>query len=126
MSRNDDSLTKGEKSLQDQSNLLPRKQLILCLGIVSLAQLISFIDQNGISTALPTIAADLDARNTISWAGTASLLANTTFQMLYGRLSDIFGRKTIFISAILLLAIADLVCGLSTSAAMFYVFRGVA
>ncbi|KAJ5202112.1 MFS transporter [Penicillium cinerascens] len=126
MSRNRDSLTKGEKTLQDQSNLLPRKQLILCLGIVSLAQLISFIDQNGISTALPTIAADLDARNSISWAGTASLLANTTFQMLYGRLSDIFGRKTIFISAILLLAIADLVCGLSTNAAMFYVFRGVA
>lgn len=126
MSRNRDSLTKGEKTLQDQSNLLPRKQLILCLGIVSLAQLISFIDQNGISTALPTIAAELDARNSISWAGTASLLANTTFQMLYGRLSDIFGRKTIFISAILLLAIADLVCGLSTNAAMFYVFRGVA
>ncbi|KAJ5682137.1 MFS transporter [Penicillium maclennaniae] len=126
MSRSRDSLTQGEKSLQDQSNLLPRKQLILCLGIVSLAQLISFIDQNGISTALPTIAADLDARNTISWAGTASLLANTTFQMLYGRLSDIFGRKTIFISAILLLAIADLVCGLSRNATMFYVFRGVA
>jgi MFS family permease len=126
MSRDCNSLTKGEKTLQDQSNLLPRKQLIFCLGIVSLAQLISFIDQNGISTALPTIAADLDARNTISWAGTASLLANTTFQMLYGRLSDIFGRKTIFISAILLLAIADLVCGLSNSAAMFYVFRGVA
>ncbi|OQD68874.1 hypothetical protein PENDEC_c030G02843 [Penicillium decumbens] len=126
MSRNRDSLTKGEKTLQDQSNLLPRKQLIFCLGIVSLAQLISFIDQNGISTALPTIAADLNARNTVSWAGTASLLANTTFQMLYGRLSDIFGRKTVFISAILLLAIADLVCGLSTSAAMFYVFRGVA
>lgn len=126
MSRNRDSLTKEEKSLQDQSNLLPRKQLILCLSIVSLAQLISFIDQNGISTALPTIAADLDARNTISWAGTASLLANTTFQMLYGRLSDIFGRKTIFISAILLLAIADLVCGLSRNATMFYVFRGVA
>ncbi|KAJ5301162.1 uncharacterized protein N7443_006164 [Penicillium atrosanguineum] len=126
MSPNRDSLTKGEKSLQDHSNLLPRKQLILCLSIVSLAQLISFIDQNGISTALPTIAADLDARNTISWAGTASLLANTTFSMLYGRLSDIFGRKTIFISAILLLAIADLVCGLSMNATMFYVFRGVA
>jgi MFS family permease len=93
---------------------------------VSLGQLISFIDQNGISTALPTIAADLDARNTISWAGTSSLLANTAFQMMYGRLSDIFGRKTIFISAILLLATGDLVCGLSANAAMFYVFRGVA
>ncbi|KAJ5151316.1 MFS transporter [Penicillium canariense] len=121
-----DSLTKGEKTLHDQSNLLPKRQLIFCLCIVSIAQLISFMDQNGISTALPTIAIDLNARNTISWAGTASLLANTTFQMLYGRLSDIFGRKTIFVSAILLLAIGDLVCGFSTNATMFYVFRGVA
>lgn len=121
-----DALTKAEKSLQDQSNLLPKKQLIFCLSIVSLAQLVSWIDQNGISTALPAIAVDLDARDTISWAGTASLLSNTTFQMLYGRLSDIFGRKTVFISAILLLALADLVCSLSPNAAMFYVFRGVA
>ena len=94
-----DTLTQGERTLSDQSNILPQRQLISCLGIVSLAVLMSFIDQNGISMALPTIAADLNARNTISWAGTASLLGNTTFQMLYGRLSDIFGRKTVFISA---------------------------
>ncbi|KAJ5217234.1 MFS transporter [Penicillium chermesinum] len=120
------SLTPDEKALQDQSNFLPQKQLVFCLAIVALGQLISYMDQNGISTALPTIAADLDARDTISWAGTTSLLANTAFQMLYGRLSDIFGRKAIFISAILLLALGDLVCSLSTNAAMFYVFRGVA
>lgn len=121
-----ESLTPAEKALQDQSNFLPKRQLIFCLAIVSISQLISYMDQNGISTALPTIAADLDARNSISWAGTTSLLANTAFQMLYGRLSDIFGRKAIFISAILLLALGDLVCSLSTNAAMFYVFRGVA
>ncbi|KJZ72132.1 hypothetical protein HIM_08505 [Hirsutella minnesotensis 3608] len=120
------SLTAAEKALHDQSNLLPQRQLVSCLGILSLAMLISFIDQNGISTALPAIAADLDARATISWAGTASLLANTTFQMLYGRLSDIFGRKTIFIAAVLLLALADLLCGLSASPGAFYVFRAVA
>ena len=119
-------LTVAEKALHDQSNLLPRRQLILVLIVVALPFLISFIDQNGISTVLPTIAADLDARETMSWAGTSSLIANTTFQMLYGRLSDIFGRKTIFIGAVALLALADLMCGLSRNAAMFYVFRGVA
>ncbi|KND90036.1 putative transporter C3H1.06c [Tolypocladium ophioglossoides CBS 100239] len=121
-----EALTSAEKSLHDQSNLLPRRQLVSCLGILALALLISFVDQNGISTALPTIAADLDARATISWAGTASLLANTTFQMLYGRLSDIFGRKAVFVAAVLLLALADLLCGLSSRAALFYVWRGVA
>lgn len=119
-------LTAAEKALHDQSNLLPRKQLIPVFIILAIPFLISFIDQNGISTALPTIAAELDARATISWAGTSSLIANTTFQMLYGRLSDIFGRKTVFITAIALLALADLMCAVSSNAAMFYVFRGVA
>ncbi|PNY23218.1 transporter [Tolypocladium capitatum] len=121
-----EAVTTAETSLHDQSNLLPRRQLVSCLAILSLALLISFVDQNGISTALPAIAADLDARATISWAGTASLLANTTFQMLYGRLSDIFGRKAVFVSAVLLLALADLLCGLSPGPALFYVWRGVA
>lgn len=119
-------LTAAERALHDQSNLLPRRQLVGCLGVMSLAMLTSFIDQNGISTVLPTIADDLDARDTISWAGTASLLANATFQMLYGRLSDIFGRKAVFVAAVLLLAVADLLCGLSTRPAAFYVFRALA
>ncbi|UPK96853.1 hypothetical protein LCI18_007788 [Fusarium solani-melongenae] len=121
-----DTLIKAEKQLHDQINILPKPQLISCLGIVSLAALLSFIDQHGILIALPTVAADLDARDTISWTGTSSLLANTAFQMLYGRLSDISGRKSIFITALLLLAIAQLVCGFSNGPAMFYVFRGLA
>lgn len=119
-------ITKAERALHDQVNLLPRRQLITVFGILSVTLLINFIDQNGISTTLPAIAADLDARDTISWAGTSSLLANTTFQMLYGRLSDIFGRKTVFLAAIATLSVADLLCGLSQSATMFYIFRAVA
>ncbi|CAG9982171.1 unnamed protein product [Clonostachys byssicola] len=119
-------LTKAEKSLHDQINILPGKQLLTAFGTLSAALLIACIDQNGISVTLPTISRDLSAESTISWAGTASLLANTTFQMLYGRLSDILGRKTIFIATILILSAADLLCGLSKNAPMFYVFRGIA
>ncbi|VUC32927.1 unnamed protein product [Clonostachys rosea] len=120
------ALTKAELSLHDQVEHLPKQKLIAVFGLLALTVLINFIDQNGISMALPTIAADLDARDTISWAGTASLLANTTFQMLWGRLSDIFGRKTVYISAIALLSVADLLCGLSRNATSFYIFRGLA
>ncbi|KAH6873951.1 major facilitator superfamily domain-containing protein [Thelonectria olida] len=116
----------AERSLHDQATLLPRPQLILAFASLSITLLITFIDQNGISVALPTIARDLKAEATISWAGTASLLANTTFQMLYGRLSDIFGRKTVFLTAIALLSLADLLCGLAQNPVMFYVFRAVA
>jgi MFS family permease len=119
-------LTKDEKALHDQTNLLPRRQLVIALATLSASLLLVTIDQNGISVALPTIAHDLNAESTISWAGTASLVANTCFQMLYGRLSDVFGRKVVFISAVLLLCVADLLCSLSRNAIMFYVFRAIA
>ncbi|KAF4964487.1 hypothetical protein FSARC_7589 [Fusarium sarcochroum] len=119
-------LTRDEKALHDQVNLLPRPQLIIAMLTLSAGLLLVMIDQNGISVTIPTIANDLNAENTISWAGTASLIANTCFQMLYGRLSDVFGRKAVFISAVLLLCVADLLCSLSRNAVMFYVFRAIA
>ena len=116
----------AERALHDQTNILSGTQLIFAFTALSVTLLINFIDQNGVSVALPTIAADLHAQNTISWAGTTSLIANTSFQMLYGRLSDIFGRKVVYLAAVGLLVVADLLCGLSHSASMLYVFRGIA
>lgn len=116
----------AEAALRDQENLLPKRQLLLTFGVLAVTFLVYFIDQNGIGQLLPTIATDLNATQTITWAGTSSLIGNTTFQVLYGRLSDLFGRKVVYLSAIALLAISDLLCGLSQNAAMLYVFRGTA
>ncbi|EAW18437.1 putative MFS transporter [Aspergillus fischeri NRRL 181] len=116
----------AEMALHDQMNILPIVQLLVVFSGLAVSLLITFVDQNGISVTLPTIAKDLNAENTISWAGTSSLIANTMFSVLYGRLSDIFGRKVVYLSALALLCIADLLCGLSQNAAMFYVFRGLA
>jgi MFS family permease len=116
----------AEKALHDQTNILPRGRLLIVFAGLAISLFISFVDQNGISVTLPTIAEDLHGENTISWAGTSSLIANTMFSVLYGRLSDIFGRKIVYLYALALLCIADLLCGLSQNAAMFYVFRGLA
>jgi MFS family permease len=116
----------AERALHDQTNLLSRSQLLIVFSALSLTLLITFIDQNGISVALPTIAKDLNAQATISWAGTSSLIANTVFSMLYGRLSDLVGRKAVFIGAVGLLVVADLLCGLSQNSTMLYVFRAFA
>ncbi len=116
----------AEKALHDQTNILPFGQLMVVFTGLATSLVITFVDQNGISVTLPTIARDLGAQNTISWAGTSSLLANTMFTVLYGRLSDIFGRKVVYLSALVLLCIADLLCGLSQNPTMFYVFRGLA
>lgn len=116
----------AEKALHDQTNILPFGQLMVVFSSLATSLLITFVDQNGISVTLPTIARDLGAEATISWAGTSSLIANTMFTVLYGRLSDIFGRKIVYISALISLCIADLLCGLAVNPAMLYVFRGLA
>ncbi|GIZ43165.1 hypothetical protein CKM354_000640300 [Cercospora kikuchii] len=116
----------AEAQLHDQTNLLPKRQLMFVFSIMSLALIVCVIDQNGIGVLLPSIAEDLDARNSISWAGTSALIANTVFQVLYGRLSDLFGRKNVMLSALALLALTDLACGLAVNSTMLYIFRGLA
>lgn len=111
---------------QIESNILPGPQLIVVFISMASALLVSFIDQNAIGIALPTIGKDLNCASTISWAGTSSLIANTVFQVLYGRLSDIVGRKKVFISAVGLLALGDLLSGFARSGPQLYVFRGIA
>ncbi|KAH7080438.1 major facilitator superfamily domain-containing protein [Paraphoma chrysanthemicola] len=116
----------AEDAVFDQTNLLPKKELLIVFGVLAGSLFICFVDQNGIGVALPTIGRELHAEATISWAGTSALIANTLFQVLYGRLSDLFGRKTVYLSALALLTISDLLCGLSQNATMLYVFRGLA
>jgi len=81
----------AEAAIYDQTNLLPKKQLLIVYTALSLSLLICYVDQNGVSVALPAIGLNLAAEATVSWAGTSALIANTVFQVLYGRLSDIFG-----------------------------------
>lgn len=85
----------AEATVFDQTNLLPRKQLLIVLAVLAVSHVICFIDQTGIGVALPTIGRDLDAEDTISWAGTSALIANTIFQVLYGRMSDLFGMSSL-------------------------------
>ena len=67
----------AEAALHDQTQLLPRAQLIFVFIIMSLALLVCFIDQNGIGVLLPSIARELDAESSITWAGTSALISNT-------------------------------------------------
>ncbi|RDL37184.1 putative mfs transporter protein [Venustampulla echinocandica] len=108
-----------------ETNILPKPKLIVVFFGLAFALLISFIDQNSIGIALPTIGEDLNSATTISWAGTSSLIANTVFQVLYGRLSDILGRKVVFLSAVGLLALGDLLCGFAKTGPQLYAFRGI-
>ncbi|KAL1651917.1 hypothetical protein SLS58_000040 [Diplodia intermedia] len=101
-------------------------RLVVILSALAFTLFVSFLDQTSVSTALPAIATDLNAFETISWIGTSFLIANTSFQLINGRLSDIFGRRTCLIICMVLLAVGDLMCGFAKSAVALYTFRGIA
>ena len=117
--------SQAEAALADQTNILPFAKLRIVHATLAMAFFIAYADQNGVGVALPTIGKDLSAEDTIAWAGTSSLIANTVFQVLYGRLSDIFGRKNIYLSTIALLAVGEFLCATAQSAPALYVFRGL-
>ncbi|TIA40295.1 putative major facilitator superfamily transporter, partial [Aureobasidium pullulans] len=114
-----------EAAIHDQTNLVPLKQRLVIFFTLASCMFLCYVDQNGITVLLPSIAKDLNAADTIAWAGTSALIANTVFQVLYGRLSDLFGRKKIFVACMVLLAISDLICGLTPNKEVLYVFRGI-
>lgn len=85
---------------QDQSSTLPKSKLYILFIGLQIALFISFIDSTSVSTILPTIADELNASSSITWAGTAFLVANTSFQIVSARLSDVFGRKIVLLASL--------------------------
>jgi MFS family permease len=117
--------TSSNKELEDQATRLPFVRLMAAYLCLCLCYFTSYLDMNSVTTALPTISEALDAGNSITWAGTAYLLGQTAFQPMYGRLSDITGRKPILLSSVFCIALGNLLCGFAQSAHWLYLSRAL-
>ena len=89
---------------------LERRVTLVALMIVFL---LSALDQTIVATAMPRIVAQLSGLDLYPWVTTAYLLASTVMVPIYGKLSDIFGRKPILVIGIVLFMIGSVLCGLS-------------
>ena len=89
-----------------------------------LGMLLASMDQTVVATALPTIVGELGGLNHLSWVITAYLLTSTASVPLYGKLSDIYGRKIMFQLAIAIFLAGSVVCGFSQSMTELVLFRG--
>ena len=89
---------------------LERRVTLIALMIVFL---LSALDQTIVATAMPRIVAQLSGLDLYPWVTTAYLLASTVMVPIYGKLSDIFGRKPILVIGIVLFMIGSMLCGLS-------------
>ncbi|KAF9410472.1 hypothetical protein BGZ94_001634 [Podila epigama] len=105
---------------------MPFKQLMIVFTGLMLAIFLSSLDQTIVSVCTTKIANEFKALNDIPWVGTAYLLTSTAFQPLYGRFSDIFGRKSTFLFAISVFLIGSALCGAAQNMTMMIVARGIA
>jgi EmrB/QacA subfamily drug resistance transporter len=87
--------------------------------------LLAALDSTIVSTALPTIVGDLGGLEHLSWVVTAYLLAQTVVTPLYGKLGDLYGRKGVLQSGIILFLLGSALCGLSRSMTQLIIFRAL-
>src|SRR5947207_3307367 len=99
-----------------------QKVLVVFSGLL-LAMLLAALDSTIVATALPTIVAELGNVERLSWVVTSYLLAQTLVIPLYGKLGDLFGRRAVLQSAIVIFVGGSALCGLSTSLATLIAFR---
>jgi EmrB/QacA subfamily drug resistance transporter len=102
-----------------------RPRIWVVFGGLMLVLLIAALDQTIVATALPTIAGELGGLEHISWVVTAYLLAQTAVTPLYGKLGDLYQRKVVLQSAVLIFLAGSALCGASQTMTELIVFRGL-
>jgi EmrB/QacA subfamily drug resistance transporter len=101
------------------------RQIVAIMSGLMLGMLLAALDQTIVSTALTTISKDFHRPDLYSWVVTSYLLTSTVTTPLYGKVSDLFGRKRIFQFAIVVFLIGSALSGLSGSMYQLIIFRGV-
>ena len=120
-------MTHAAAAVQDDGhswNLSSRQKLEVLLAIL-LSLFLFALDQTVVGTALPIISTELDGASLYTWAFTIYLLTSTISGPIYGKLSDLYGRRPIFIWAVSLFLAASVFAGLSQEMWQFILARGL-
>lgn len=115
----------NEAALEDdeQPRYSRRETLLTMLGVL-MVMLLASLDQTIVGTAMPRIITDLNGFDEYTWVTTAYLLSSTVMVPIYGKLSDIFGRKPIFMIGVLLFLAGSALSGAAQSMTQLILFRG--
>ncbi|MDB5613462.1 MAG: transporter, partial [Devosia sp.] len=96
------------------SSLSHRHKMVIYVALL-IGMFMAVLDMQIVATALPTIASELGNLELFSWVGAAYLLTTAAVMPFYGKLGDLFGRKQVFMTAIILFVVGSLACGLAWS-----------
>ncbi|ODV95864.1 hypothetical protein PACTADRAFT_2171 [Pachysolen tannophilus NRRL Y-2460] len=126
-------LLESEQSLEgsidgnvDRNITLPKDQLRKILAALWIGSFLSALDSTVVATTMVGIASEFDDVKNVSWIATSYLLTNTVFQPLYGKTSDIVGRKLCLLFAQFWFTLGCLICCFSNSVTQFAIARAIA
>ncbi len=107
------------------AQVMTHREIMVVLGGLMTGMFLVSLNQTIVSTALPTIAGELGGLDLIAWIVTAYLLAATTAMPLFGRMSDLYGRKRLFQSAIVIFLVGSVLSGAALDMPMLIAARAV-
>jgi EmrB/QacA subfamily drug resistance transporter len=112
-------------TLKSARVVLSTRQIWIVFGGLMLGSFLSSLDQTVVATALPTIVRDLGTAGQLSWVVTAYLLTSTVATGLWGKLSDLYGRKPVYLACTAIFLVGSTLAGLSQSMLELILFRGL-
>ena len=118
--------TAGDLRMTPDSNgYLSHKQILVVMGGLMTGMFLAALDQSIVGTALPRITSELGGLDKLSWVVTAYLLTATASTPLWGKISDLYGRRLLFQIAIVTFLVGSLLAGFSQNIEQLIAFRAV-
>lgn len=102
----------------------PGSKITIMIGVI-LAMLLSALDQTIVATAMPNVVRELNGLEHLSWVFTAYMLASTVIIPIYGKLSDMFGRRGLYLLGIFVFLLGSVLSGMSHSMTQLIIFRAI-
>jgi EmrB/QacA subfamily drug resistance transporter len=108
-----------------EGGYLSHKQILVVMGGLMAGMFLAALDQSIVGVALPKITSDLGGLDKLSWVVTAYLLTSTAATPLWGKISDLLGRRPIFQAAIVVFLVGSVICGFSSEIATWWNVSGI-
>jgi EmrB/QacA subfamily drug resistance transporter len=124
MSRADTQAAKV-KAIKESGGIMSHRQILFVIFGLMAGMFLSALDQTVVGTSIRTIADDLNGLSQQAWVTTAYLIVSTIATPIYGKLSDIFGRRPLFIIAITIFLVGSIASGFSTTIFQLAAFRAI-
>ena len=125
MSRVDSKGKQQAQAIADAGGVMTHRQILFVIFGLMAGMFLSALDQTIVGTSMRTIADDLSGLSLQAWVTTAYLITSTIATPIYGKLSDIFGRRPLFIIAIVIFLVGSVAAGFAGTMYQLAIFRAI-